>query len=272
MSECALSVIIPSYRPGLYIFDCLDSLKRQTLQPQLFEVIIILNGEKDPFYEQIKAFIGSLHNFKLLHTSNAGVSIARNIGLNTAKGTHIVFLDDDDFLSDNFLRTAFNLLSQQVNAVVASNFMCHYGQGDIRDDYMSGNYRNLLGYNRAKNLIKFRKVLSSSCGKALPVAVIQNIRFKENMKISEDALFMFQISKNIKSIVLCPIDTTYFRRVRVSSASRKKIVVREQIKIYCKSLLEFSKVYFSDPNKYDFLFFINRIMAITKHSILRLIK
>ena len=52
-----LSVIIPTYRPKDYIWECLGSIARQTLSPDMFEVIIVLNGCNEPYRSQIQAFI-----------------------------------------------------------------------------------------------------------------------------------------------------------------------------------------------------------------------
>lgn len=44
-----VSVIIPSYRPGNYVYECLDSLMNQSLDALRFEVIVVLNGTRDPY-------------------------------------------------------------------------------------------------------------------------------------------------------------------------------------------------------------------------------
>ena len=49
-----ISVIIPTYNPGFYIKDCLESLYAQTLDDKSFEVLIVLNGDKDPYFEDLE--------------------------------------------------------------------------------------------------------------------------------------------------------------------------------------------------------------------------
>ena len=66
-----ISVIIPTYRPGAYIFECLDSLRHQTLPKNQFEVIVVLNGERNPYEEQL--FEYSFHvNLLVFHVYNLG--------------------------------------------------------------------------------------------------------------------------------------------------------------------------------------------------------
>ena len=46
-----ISVIVPSYRPKEYTIACLEALKKQTLSPEMYEVLVILNGEREPYEE-----------------------------------------------------------------------------------------------------------------------------------------------------------------------------------------------------------------------------
>ena len=75
-----ISVIIPTYKPGAYLWKCLDSLESQTMDKQQYEVIIILNGCRDPYYENIIHHIGKYSmNIHVAQTDVAGVSNARNL-------------------------------------------------------------------------------------------------------------------------------------------------------------------------------------------------
>ena len=100
-----ISVIIPTYKPGAYIWECLDSLRNQTLPKEDFELILVLNGCKDPYYSQIQEYIDKNligNNVNFIQTDTGGVSNARNIALDVAKGEYITFIDDDDYISASF--------------------------------------------------------------------------------------------------------------------------------------------------------------------------
>ena len=94
-----ISVIIPTYKPDYYIWECLNSIVSQSLDKGNYEVFIILNGDKEPFFTEIESYLknNNLNNFHLIYTQKKGVSNARNIGLDRAKGDYICFVDDDDF-------------------------------------------------------------------------------------------------------------------------------------------------------------------------------
>ena len=93
-----ISVIVPTYQPANYLWECLDSLCRQTLAPKEFEVVIVLNGCNEPYFGRIQQYIHAHqnHNFQLIQTEVGGVSNARNIGIDQSKGEYLAFLDDDD--------------------------------------------------------------------------------------------------------------------------------------------------------------------------------
>ena len=116
-----ISVIIPTYKPKDYIWQCLDSLDAQTLDKRLWEVIIVLNGCSEPWETEIKQYIQShpLTNVRLIQTDEGGVSNARNIGLDQAKGEYIAFLDDDDYVSPTYLEALAAIATP--DTIAASN-------------------------------------------------------------------------------------------------------------------------------------------------------
>ena len=93
-----ISVIIPTYKPQDYIYQCLDSLCRQTMDTSLWEVIVVLNGCDAPWHNQLKEYATSHPQIQMhvIQTNEPGVSNARNIGLEYAQGEYITFIDDDD--------------------------------------------------------------------------------------------------------------------------------------------------------------------------------
>ena len=121
-----ISVIIPTYKPDYYIWECLNSIVSQSLDKGNYEVFIILNGDKEPFFTEIESYLknNNLNNFHLIYTQEKGVSNARNIGLDRAKGDYICFVDDDDFLDKNYLEEMLRVVLKYGNdGIVVSNFL-----------------------------------------------------------------------------------------------------------------------------------------------------
>ena len=121
-----ISIIIPTYKPDYYIWECLDSIKEQSLEKNMFEVLIILNGEKEPYYNNILNYIKKykLLNFKLIYTEQGGVSNARNIGLDNCKGDYISFIDDDDYITKEYLQVLLDRIQEYGDTgIVLSNYL-----------------------------------------------------------------------------------------------------------------------------------------------------
>ena len=95
------SIIIPAYNVDNYISICLKSIIYQTYKN--YEIIIVDDGSCDLTGAICDTFSSKYSFVKVIHTKNFGVSYARNLALNIAKGDYIIFLDADDLLFDNAL-------------------------------------------------------------------------------------------------------------------------------------------------------------------------
>ena len=100
-----ISVIIPTFQPKSYLKDCLNSLNKQSLSHEMFEILIVLNGKRDPYEEQIRQYISFFPTLscRLIYYEKNGVSNARNKGLDEAIGEYICFIDDDDMVTESYL-------------------------------------------------------------------------------------------------------------------------------------------------------------------------
>ena len=141
---------MPTYRPKEYLYECIQSIYAQTFTNQLFELIIVLNGCNEPYYSNIKAYIEKHHdqgiNIRMVQTDMGGVSNARNIGLDNAKGQYIVFVDDDDILSSNYLVGLYSKADD--SSIVVSNektfVLDESGNKILNDDYISRAYNKSI--------------------------------------------------------------------------------------------------------------------------------
>jgi len=99
-----LSIIIPIYNVEQYVHICLDSIYRQGIDEELFEVILINDGTEDRSIEVIADIIYNHSNIKVINQKNQGLSVARNNGIAIANGEYILFVDSDDQLIYNSLK------------------------------------------------------------------------------------------------------------------------------------------------------------------------
>lgn len=231
-----ISIIIPTYKPGTYLKDCLDSINAQTINKKHFEVIIVLNGLIEPYFEYINE-LTKTYDFHaaVIATEISGVSNARNLGLSRAQGKYVCFIDDDDKISPTYLEDLYSKAS--TNNIVASNVKAFYDNSDkLENDYISVAYEKHFQKKAPLSVLEGRKFMSSSCCKIISKEIIKDIRFDTNLKIGEDSVFMAKISKNVKSIVLSDSSAIYYRRLRAGSASRVKQPILKNATLYASCL------------------------------------
>lgn len=261
MMAVIVSVIVPTYTPGEYLWECLDSLNVQTFNKSDFEVILVLNGCDEPYKSQILGYIDTHKdlNIKFLHTLQGGVSNARNIALDIAQGEYVAFIDDDDFVSPDYLK---ELSEVSNNNTMALCYPYAFNDGNVA---MQVPYRMTSVYdaccNRKTNRIssKVRKYFSGPWMKLIPMSFIQERRFDVRFKNGEDSLFMFLISDKFKHIAFTSKKAVYYRRNREGSAVNVKRKFNEICKSNILQIYTYFKYYLKSPFGYNFLFFSSRV-------------
>ena len=244
-----ISVIIPTYKPQSYLWECLNSLIEQTYPKEKFEVVLVLNGCKNPYETDIRCFIDTKMqgmNYKFIQTNQSGVSNARNIALDNAKGEYVTFIDDDDFVSPNYLKELYEKASPDTISLAYP-----YAFEDGKTTQLS--YRITDVYNKtACNGKQFypraRKYFSGPCIKLIPMSFIQGRRFNRNFKNGEDSLFMFLISNKFSWVNFTDKSAIYYRRVRTDSAATKQRSDFEIILNSLRLIKEYTKIYMKSPS------------------------
>lgn len=107
-----VSVIVPVYNVEKYLRECLNSLVNQTLKE--IEIICINDGSEDSSLEILNEYASKDSRFVIINQENSGQSVARNKGLDVAKGEYIGFVDSDDWVDLNFFE---NLYSEAVKTI-----------------------------------------------------------------------------------------------------------------------------------------------------------
>lgn len=105
MNEIKVSIIIPIYNVEKYIEQCIESVVNQTLKD--IEIIIVNDGTKDNSMKKIEKYLSD-PRIIVIDKENGGLSSARNVGLEIAKGEYIAFIDSDDFIELTMLEELYN--------------------------------------------------------------------------------------------------------------------------------------------------------------------
>ncbi|HFI2473628.1 TPA: glycosyltransferase family 2 protein [Streptococcus suis] len=115
-----ISIIVPVYNVKPYLNRCIDSLLKQTYPH--FELILINDGSTDGSAFVLEEYAKKDERIRVIHQENAGVSAARNKGIDSAKGEYITFVDSDDFVEDYYLQHLYDGARESGSDIAATNF------------------------------------------------------------------------------------------------------------------------------------------------------
>ncbi len=112
-----VSVILPVYNTEKYLKDCLDTIVNQTLKE--IEIICVDDGSTDNSLNILKEYASKDKRITLITQENLFAGVARNVGINLAKGEYLSFLDSDDFFELDMLEGMYNQgLKNNVDIVI----------------------------------------------------------------------------------------------------------------------------------------------------------
>lgn len=263
-----VSVIIPTYKPGPYIWQCLDSLAKQTLHHSDYELVIVVNGCNEPYYSQIAQHIAQWDPsvcVQLLQTDQGGVSNARNIGIEKSRGRFLCFVDDDDWVSPTYLEGLYAEALTEHTIVMANVRNYNEETQELQDDWLSACYKKNSQLQKP-TLLSCRSYMSVACCKMLPRTTIATHRFDIRFRQGEDSLFFAELSRHLKEYRFACPDAIYYRRIRALSAGRARST-RSIIADNARLALAFITTYLKAPLQYDFVFFASRVAACIKGSV-----
>lgn len=115
-----VSIIVPVYNVDEYLEKCIQSILNQSYNN--FELILINDGSSDSSLEICNKYKVKDNRIKIINQTNQGVGVARNNGLNLAKGKYVYFCDADDFIENDLLLDNVNLAEEyDANMVIFGN-------------------------------------------------------------------------------------------------------------------------------------------------------
>ena len=256
-----ISVIVPTYKPKDYIIDCITSLAYQSLDEEEYEVLIVLNGEKETYDVFLKKIIESLHkkNLKLLYSEKPNVSNARNIGIQMSKGEYIAFVDDDDFVSPSYLEELYEHAKPDIVSLCYPLSFID-GSDDYKPYYITRDYIQNVE-NSPCSYKKARRFFSGPVYKLIHKDVIGDRRFDVTFKNGEDSIFMFEISDALKNVDFTSKNAVYYRRIRNGSALLRKKSSFELWDNCIRMFTAYTRILMRRPFKYSFSFYFTRLLG-----------
>lgn len=231
-----LTVIIPCYNGEKYIETCIKSVIVQTYTN--LEILIIDDGSIDNTSAICEKFKQSDNRIKVIHQSNKGSSLTRKIGIETANGEYITFIDVDDWIHPQMYEIMMDGLIHE-NADIAQCGVCNVvvsSRGSIKfkhrvTDHIGAEHKK---YNRTEGVLKIlddKEWQSYMWNKIYRKKVFANVTFPIGRFLDEDLSVMHQIFENAKSSIYYSSEFYYYRQGSVTQThddknKAKKIVDR----------------------------------------------
>lgn len=208
-----ISIIVPVYNKEKYLRDCVDSILQQTYKD--FELILVDDGSKDSSWNIIKEYADKDERVVPAHQENAGVSAARNAGLERAQGKWICFVDADDYLPKDGIQILVEYGEKSNADIINANATRVEGE----KSYKIFNFKNEI----VKGNIYPRLVHFAPWAQLFKRSIIEeyHLRYIKGLAYSEDNVFILNYSLYASSIEFVN-DSVYNYRINSDSAIQNK--------------------------------------------------
>ncbi len=232
-----VSLIIPVYNIEKYLTNCLNSVLNQSYTQ--LEVICVDDGSKDGSAQIIRNFAEKDGRFIYVHQENAGVSAARNRGLDIATGDYVFFLDGDDYLHTQ----AIEILVEGA-LKTGADMVCSDYTVTKSSDEKSEEYHNCDFVQTDFNALFTEGSMPGKCcfAKLIKADVAKKVRFFEGVAMGEDGCYVILVL-NLGINVFFTDKPLYFYFVRQGSATKstlneKKLTIVNAYDRLCDILAE----------------------------------
>lgn len=246
MSAPKVSIIVPCYNQAQYLNEALQSVLGQTYQN--WECIIVNDGSPDHTEEIAKAWAAKDIRFIYLYKENGGVSSARNLGIEKAKGEYLQFLDSDDFLDKEKLELALQQIKSSGNEavnLVISNFRMFTENPKISFEPFCNLNAQLFTFESMLYQWNESFSIQIQCG-FFHSSLFKTIRFPENLTAQEDWIVWVSIFKTGCNAVFLDKPLALYR-INPSSRMMTKGLCEDQIKA-----CEYYRDYLSEEEYHKF--------------------
>lgn len=208
-----ISVIVPVYQVKDYISECVDSIISQDYKD--IEIILVDDGSYDGGGDVCDLYEKSDSRVKVIHKENGGLSDARNVGIEKARGRYFAFVDGDDVVDNRFLSRLYEISIQYDCDICQCDFYNTTGKSLLKDS-VSG---IPVFYNSREFVYSAYNMYSWNCtvvwNKLYKRSLFEDIRFPVG-RLHEDEFITYLIAEKANRIAVIP-DKLYYYRHRPTS-------------------------------------------------------
>ncbi len=206
-----ISVLIPVYNTAKYLRICLGSLKRQTLGN--IEFILVDDGSTDESGKICDEIADNDSRFRVIHQKNGGLAVARQTGLDNAKGEYIIVCDSDDWVEENMYELLYKKAIETDTDIVVCGYYAEYGDGKSIPKQTW--FKEKDGF--VDNGDFLRRGAGSSWIKLVKKSLFERTEasYVSGINMGEDALIFYKLMKGNPKV--CQIDANLYHYRRLPS-------------------------------------------------------
>lgn len=218
-----ISIIVPVYNVEDYICECINSML--SVDQDLIEILLIDDGSIDASGRICDDFMEKYKNIFAFHQKNQGASVARNRGIQEAKGDFILFVDSDDYIESDIISKIVRLIQAKpdIDVIFLTGKKVYSNERQI---YLDEKYdRSKIENHTQEEVIKYlatlKKYPGSACTKAVRKDIIvQNSIFFKEGKTSEDLIWCLKVLLNAYKFDTLEGDYYFYRQQREGSVTQ----------------------------------------------------
>lgn len=236
------SIVMPIYNSDKYLKECLDSVLNQTFED--FEVICIDDGSTDNSKAILEDYAKKDNRVKVYSQENQGVGAARNHGLNLAEGKYINFLDSDDYLSPNALKSVHDFFEKHYDEIDVVSIPIFFSN---EKNHSLNNKFNLKDDPKDKiiDILEEEDAIQSSVNSTfIKSECIDDLKFETDVAVDEGLIFINKILLLKNRMGLVKDAKYYFGRTNHNSLQKigkdKKSFYAQRLR-RLRELIDYSK-------------------------------
>ena len=212
-SKYLISVIIPVHNTAAYLKRCVESVRSQTLEK--IEIILVDNLSVDDSPRLCDEYALIDERIKVLHLSEAGLSIARNAGIEVATAPYIGFVDSDDYIEPSMYADMLDAMQHNSVSVAYCNYCLEYDGGRKKQVYPDEGGLHIRSSKDVQRDIICEKVSSSACTKLFERSFFTSYRFPVGVFFEDHATIYYWLESCDK---IAWIDQSYYHYIQRSDS------------------------------------------------------
>lgn len=284
-----ISIVVPIYNGEKYVDDCVKSILFQTYAE--WELIIIDNASTDNSLEICRKYAAKDDRVQILQQHhNMGVSAARNLGIEKARGEFITFIDIDDWVAEDYLEKLLAIQKKKNADMVICEYHKAYEKGRVlisslgQEKHVADNKKTVIvesnkkgsekahyglkTYQPKEYLEKYFLEGNTHCwGVLFERELLHGIYFPKGMTIGEDMLFLMDVAERAGNIVVTNYKGYYYY-INESGAMNKKFTLSYMDQIFCwqKALQKLETLYPELAVKAESILVVSVLLVVGKLS------